>query len=66
PAKKDKFRNKAKAKDEPKPVPIPAEPVPAVAGGAEPSVGQPNLTLERLQPTLDLGPAAADQPVTAP
>ena len=66
PAKKDKFRNKAKAKSEPKPVPIPVEPVPAVAAGAEPSVGQPDLTLEHIQPALDLGPAAADKPVTAP
>ena len=60
PAKKDKFRNKAKAKDEPKPVP------PAQAAATEPAVGQPDLTLEHIQPALDLGPAAADKPVTAP
>ena len=61
PAKKNKFKNKAKAKDAPKP---PAESVAAPAAD-EPALGQPDLTLEQLQPALDAAaPAAA--PVTAP
>lgn len=58
PAKKDKFKNKAKAKDAPKPsIALPA---------AEPALGQPDLTLDRLQPALDAAAPAAAAPVTAP
>ncbi len=58
PAKKDKFRNKAKAKDAPKPAAAPAI--------DEPTLGQPDLTLDHLKPALDAAAPAAAAPVTAP
>ena len=60
PAKKEKAKHKAKAKDAPPP---PAEPV---AADAEPALGQPDLTLEQLQPALAAGAPAAEAPVTVP
>ena len=62
PAKKEKAKHKSKAKDAPPP---PAEPAAAPAGG-EPALGQPDLTLEQLQPTLDAAAPAAEAPVTVP
>jgi hypothetical protein len=62
PAKKNKFKHKAKAQDAPPP---PAEPVAAPAAD-EPVLGQPDLTLEQLQPALDAAAPAAAAPVTAP
>ena len=62
PAKKNKFKHKAKAQDAPPP---PAEPVAAPAAD-EPALGQPDLTLEQLKPTLDAAVPAAAAPVTAP
>lgn len=62
PAKQEKAKkNKAKTKVAPKP---PAEP--AAPAADEPVLGQPDLTLERLQPALDATAPAAEAPVTAP
>ena len=54
PVSKEKSKKKSKAKAEPKPEET-----------AEPAIGQPDLTLEQLQPTIEAAPPA-DKPVTAP
>ena len=60
PAKKEKAKHKAKTKAAP-----PAESAAAPAAD-EPTLGQPDLTLEQLQPALDAAAPAADAPITAP
>lgn len=55
PVKKPKSRSKAK------PEPKPAAPAPA-----EPALGQPDLTLDQLQPVRTDIPPAEEKPVTAP
>ena len=55
PVKKPKSKSKAK------PEPKPAAPAPA-----EPALGQPDLTLDHLQPALEGTPWPVDKPVTVP
>lgn len=65
PAPAEKEKPKAKSKSREKPRSKPAPPADASAPEA-PALGQPDLTLERLQPVLEGVPAPGDKPVTAP
>ena len=65
PAPAEKEKPKAKSKSREKPRSKPAPPADASAPEA-PALGQPDLTLERLQPSLEGVPAPGDKPVTAP
>ena len=65
PAPAEKEKPKAKSKSREKPRSKSAPPADASAPAA-PVLGQPDLTLERLQPVLEGVPAPDDKPVTAP